>query len=229
MTPSVHYALGDLQADAPSGLSYRVRQPAPAAPARCLVLLHGVGSNETHLLDLASGADPATLVVLVRGPLSLGPQQYAWFRVAFAASGPQIVPQEAESSRQALLRLLASLQARHGIAPDRTVVAGFSQGGIMSASVALSSPQSVAGFGLLSGRILPELEPVLASRTQLALLRAFVGHGEQDTRLPVEWAYKSDQWLRDLGVQHEVHLYPIDHTISAQMHTDFLHWLAALP
>ena len=220
--------LGTLQQDPVSGLQYRIRQSAAAHPARCLVLLHGVGSNEANMLALAEGVSDDTLVVTVRGPLTLGPGQYAWFRVAFTATGPSIVPQEAEHSRLALIALVQQLQAMHGIAADKTVVAGFSQGGIMSASVALSAPLAVAGFGLLCGRILPELQPHIASKAQLVALQAFVAHGELDTKLPVDWAHKSHALLDELGVPHTLQLYPVDHTISAPMHADFLHWLASL-
>jgi phospholipase/carboxylesterase len=192
------------------------------------VLLHGVGGNETNLLSLADGVAQDTLVVFVQGPLALGPGQFAWFRVAFTEQGPRIVPEEAESSRKALIQFLAQLKQEHGIAPGHTVIAGFSQGGIMSAGVALSAPQSVAGFGLLSGRILPELQPHIASRDALAGLSAFVGHGEYDSKLPVDWAHKSDALLRELGVAHTLQLYPIDHGISPDMQNDFLEWLAEL-
>lgn len=148
---------GPLQTDSATGLCYRLMQPQAATPRRCLVLLHGVGGNELSVASLADGVAADTLVVLVRGPLTLGAQQFAWFQVAFTASGPRIVPEEAERSRQLLVELLAELQQQHGVSPAQTVLAGFSQGGIMSAGVALTAPESVAGFGLLSGRILPEI------------------------------------------------------------------------
>jgi len=219
---------GPLQTDPVSGLSYRLMTPLPQAVRRCLVLLHGVGGNETSMAGLADGVDADTLVVLARGPLTLGPQQFAWFQVAFTAQGPRIVPEQAEHSRQALLQLLTQLQQSHGVAPAQTVIAGFSQGGIMSAGVALTGPESVAGFGLLSGRILPEIAPRLASGERLAGLQGFVGHGEYDSKLPVDWAHKAHAWLNDLGVTHTLRLYPIDHGISPAMHQDFLQWWAAL-
>jgi phospholipase/carboxylesterase len=224
---TTHYALSELQTDTATGLAYRQRLPAPAKPSKLLVLLHGVGGNETNLLSLASGIDPDTLVVLARGPLPLGGPQFAWFRVTFTATGPQISAEEAERSRTLLITLLQQLQQQHGIAPEHTVIAGFSQGGIMGASVALSSPESVKGFGLLSGRILPELEPVLASKERLSKLTAFVSHGTHDKVLPVVWAERSDALLTQLGVPHSLQLYAMDHGISAEMHADFLIWLSA--
>lgn len=229
MTRLTNLTPGPLQTEALSGLSYRLLlPPSETAATRCLVLLHGVGSHEASMAGLAEGVDDSTLVVLVRGPLALGPQQFAWFQVAFTAHGPRIVPEQAEHSRQALIRLLAQLQRQHGIAADQTVVAGFSQGGIMSASVALTSPESLAGFGVLSGRILPEIAPLVADRARLARLQGFIGHGEHDSKLPLDWAHRAQAWLDELGVAHTLRVYPIDHSISAPMHADFLHWRAGL-
>lgn len=217
------YTLSNLQPDL--GLSFRVRLPMPIKPSGCVILLHGVGSNETNLLDLATGIDPDTLVVYPRGPMQLGAHQFAWFRVAFTAAGPSIVAVEAEQSRQTLILFVQQVQARHGIQAQNTVIAGFSQGGILSASVALSAPECVTGFGILSGRILPELAPHIADKVRLENLSAFVSHGEFDTKLPVTWAQGSDQWLSALKVAHETRIYPIDHGISPAMHADFLEWL----
>jgi phospholipase/carboxylesterase len=218
-------SIGPLQQSAAFELAFRIRQPPPAKPKACLVLLHGVGGSEMNLADLADAIDPDTLVVLPRGRLEFAPGQFGWFRVAFTASGPSIVESEAEQSRQAIIRFVEQVQLAHQIAPEHTVIAGFSQGGILSASVALSAPERVAGFGLLSGRILPELEPHIADKERLAELRGFIGHGQYDSKLPVTWAQKSDQWLDKLGVSHKTHLYPIDHGISVTMQADFIDWL----
>lgn len=208
-------------------LKFRLREPAVTQPASLLVLLHGVGGNETNLASLAARVAPDTLVVLARGPLEPGVGQYAWFRVAFTAGGPQIVASEADASRQALIRFVAQLQAAHGVAPDCTVIAGFSQGGIIGASVGLTSPESVRGFAVLSGRILPELEPMLASRGQLARVHALIAHGRDDDKLPVAWAERADAWLEQLGVPHELRLYPGGHGIGEEMARDFIEWARA--
>ena len=207
-------------------LKFRVQQPAPAAPDALLVLLHGVGGNETNLAGLAQSIPPNTLVVLPRGPLEIGPGQHAWFRVSFTAAGPQIVASEAEDSRRALVRLLEQVQAAHAIPGARTLIAGFSQGGILSASVGLSAPERVRGFAVLAGRILPELEPhIAAPATRLAGLDALIAHGRDDDKLPLAWAERADAWLTRLGVAHDLQLYPGGHGIGSDMAEDFHAWV----
>jgi len=226
-------AISALRHEPAFALAFRVRQPVPARPTACVILLHGVGSNESNLAGLATAIDPDVLVVLARGPLEFGPEQYGWFRVAFSAEGPRIDPAEAEASRQTMIRFITQLETAYGVPTGNTIVAGFSQGGIMSASVALSTPECVRGFAILSGRILPELEAHLASHERLARLRAFISHGEFDSKLPVSWAQRSEQWLDKLGVVYETHRYPADHTLTTDMQIDFLAWLrsviAAMP
>ncbi|HZU52249.1 MAG TPA: hypothetical protein VFF77_00010 [Holophagaceae bacterium] len=216
--------MGPLIQDPAFSLRFRLRQPVPAKAKSCMVLLHGVGGDEMNLAGLAMHVEPDALVVLARGPLELGPGQFGWFRVAFTAAGPSIVAPEAEQSRLALIRFLGELRTAYGVTAERTLIAGFSQGGILSASVALSAPASVAGFAVLSGRILPELEPVLGAPEGLRGLSGFIGHGEFDSKLPAAWAHRSDEWLTALGVPHLTRLYPMDHELGAAMAADFLAW-----
>ena len=220
--------MSELMRDAVTGLAWRVAEPVATTPTSLLILLHGVGGNEAQLAALARTSSRDVLVVLPQGRLALGPGQFGWFRVAFTPSGPQIVPEEAEASRLALIQWISALQRQHDIPPSRTVVAGFSQGGIMSASVALTAPESVTGFGVLAGRILPELEATLAASERLRNLHGFIGHGLHDSKLPVTWAARADAWLTQLGVAHTTRLYPVDHTLSAEMRADFEAWYRPL-
>jgi phospholipase/carboxylesterase len=218
---------GDVVSAPDYALAFRLLEPVPDAPRRLLVLLHGVGGQETQLASLGAQVPDDTLVVLPRAPRSIGEGMYGWFRVGFTFDGPQIVPEEAEDSRLKLIEFVGQLQQRHDIAPSHTVVAGFSQGGILGASVALSAPQAVAGFALVSGRILPELEPALAPRDQLATLDALIVHGRADTKLPVAWAERADAWLQRLGVPHRLRLHAAGHEFTAAMQGDFLDWFTA--
>jgi len=215
---------GDLVSTPDYALAFRTLEPVPQAPRRMLVLLHGVGGQELQLAALGARVDDDTLVVLPRAPRSIGEGMYGWFRVGFTSTGPQIVPEEAEDSRLQLIEFIGQLQQHYDVAPSHTVVAGFSQGGILSASVALSAPLAVAGFGLLCGRILPELEPALASRDALATLDGLILHGRTDDKLPVTWAERADAWLQDVGVPHRLQLHAAGHELNTAMQSDFLDW-----
>lgn len=208
-------------------LAFRTQEPTVPAK-RLLVLLHGVGGSETNLAPFGDAVPADTRVVLAQGPLPLAAGQYAWFQVAFGAQGPRPDLAAAERSRLQLAQFIAELEDEYGLPAARTVVAGFSQGGIMSASIGLTQPQLVAGFAVLSGRILPEIKPQLASREALAGIKAFISHGQADNTLPVEWAQRSDAWLTELGIAHETRLFPGGHGISAPMQQSFVAWFEAL-
>ncbi|WP_396330867.1 alpha/beta hydrolase [Burkholderia anthina] len=218
-----------LTTDSESGLQYRLR-PAAGRPAGRLLLLHGVGGNETNLLNLAGTIDPRIEIAFVRGPLTFGPNQHAWFPVRFGPNGPEIDAARADASRVQLITLLRALNARdaeHDTPALPTVIAGFSQGGIMSASVGLTSPADVAAFAVLCGRILPEIDPLIAPRDALRPLHALVMHGHADDKLPVAWADTADAKLTALGVAHDTRLYDAGHELTAQMARDFGRWVDA--
>lgn len=214
----------DLLVDPLSKVKYRCHLPQAQAPKRLLILLHGVGSNETHVRHLAKGQDADTLVLLTQGPLQLGAAQFAWFRVNFTPEGPKINVQETEQARQVLSTFVKSVQAQFKIRPQETLIAGFSQGGIMSASLALTQPALVRGFAVLSGRILPEISPFIAPKNELAHLHGFIAHGEHDQTLLPMWAKKADECLNEHGIEHWYKTYPIAHEVSEDVKVDFTAW-----
>ena len=218
--------LNQTHSDPVTGLAYRVR-PGLAGQGKspCLVLLHGVGSNEAGFIDLARTLDPRLTVVLARGPITLSQSQFAWFQVSFTANGPAINPAQAEAARTTLIDFLGQLRPLLGVDPQRTWIAGFSQGGIMSASVALTAPGKVAGFGILSGRILPEVLPLVKDNPLLATLPAFVSHGVQDAVLGIHFAHHAKTVLDGLGLPLAYHEYEGGHSLHKAMIGDFSQWL----
>lgn len=220
-------APGELVSAPDYALAFRRLEPLPESPRRLLVLLHGVGGHEGQLATLGARTGHDTLVVLARAPRSVGGDMFGWFRVAFTDEGPQIVAEEAEEARLQLIGFIGQLQRHHEIDPAHTVVAGFSQGGILSASAALTAPESVAGFAVLCGRLLPEIEPLLADGDALASLDALIVHGRKDDKLPLEWAERADAWLQRLDVPHRLRLHPGGHSLTPAMQDDFIDWFEA--
>lgn len=218
---------GQLIHDAAYALTFHTLEPRPDPPRTLLLLLHGVGGDEHQWVRLGMQVPDDTLVVLPRGPRSISGERIGWFREGLSADGPQVVEEEAEDARLKLLQFISQLQSRFDIAPSRTVVAGFSQGGMLAASVALTAPECIAGFGVVCGRLMPELEPRLAPADGLRKLDALIIHGRGDETLPVEWAERAAGWLAQLGVTHEVQLHDAGHELAAAMEADLLHWFNA--
>ena len=209
-------------------LAHRVRDSGTKAggKAPCLVLLHGVGANELGLIEVARRQDPRLVVVLARAPLTFGPTQFGWFQVAFTPQGPAINAEQAESARLRLLTFIGQLPAAYGVDPSRIWIAGFSQGGIMSASVALTAPATVAGFGILSGRILPEIRPLIRGVPDLKRLQAFISHGREDQKLGIHFARSARELVDSLGISPHYREYAAGHEFNAEMQRDFASWMA---
>lgn len=217
-------APGDLVHDAPYALSFRTLEPRAGTPRRLLVLLHGVGGDEFQLADLGAGAGDGTLVVLPRGPRSISGGMLGWFRVGLSDDGPQVVAEEAEDARRKLVEFVGQLQGRFDVPASRTVLAGFSQGGVLAASAVLTTPACAAGVALVCGRVLPEIEPRLAPAHALAGLDALIVHGRRDDTLPVEWAERAARCLTRLGIAHALYLHDAGHELTAGMKADVLRW-----
>lgn len=207
-------------------LVHLVREPLPdERNPPLLLLLHGVGSNEHDLFGLAPVLDPRFVVVSLRAPNTLVPGSYAWFHVEFTPQGSLINPAEAEQSRQILIQTIQQAVAAFGANPQRVYLMGFSQGAIMSASVALTRPDLVAGAVLMSGRILPEIQPVMVEPEQLAGLPILLVHGTADAVLPIHNGRASRDLLSKLPVKLTYKEYAMGHEVTPQSLRDVQAWL----
>lgn len=190
-----------------------------------LLLLHGVGSNEHDLIQLAPYLDPRFFVVSARAPITLAPGMYAWFEVQLDPVRPIINPQQAESSREKLLTFIDKAIETYRIDPLRVYLMGFSQGAIMSFSVSLTHPEKMAGIVAMSGRVLPEIVPHIAAPEALRDLPIFVAHGTEDQVLPIHHGRAARELLQQLPVALTYREYPIGHQISDQSLADIAGWL----
>lgn len=218
---------GELLHDAAYAFAFRTVEPRPEPPRTLLVLLHGVGGDELQFASLGARLPDDMLVVLPRGPRTIAGERLGWFREGLGEDGPQVVEHEAEESRCKLVDFIGQLQGRFDVPPARTRVGGFSQGGMLGAAAALTAPQCIAGFAVLCGRLMPELEPRLATRDALQALDALIAHGRHDETLPVEWAARAARWLTRLGIAHEVRLHDAGHELTAAIEDDALRWFTA--
>ena len=190
-----------------------------------LLLLHGIGSNEHDLYGLAPFLDKRFLIISVRAPYILGPGSYAWFEADFTPQRPVINPEQAEASRKTLITFLKEAITAYDADPKQVYLMGFSQGAIMSASVALTQPELVAGAVLMSGRILPEIRPLIASSEELSGFPFLVVHGTVDMVLPITHGRASRELLSSLPVDLTYHEYPMGHEVNQESLSDVTTWL----
>jgi phospholipase/carboxylesterase len=207
-------------------LVHLVRQPIiKAGTPPLLLLLHGIGSNEHDLYGLTPFLDKRFLIISVRAPNTLGPGSYAWFEVDFTQQGPIINMEQAEASLKTLITFLKEAITVYGADPKQVYLMGFSQGAIMSASVALIQPELVAGVVLMSGRIPSEIRPLIASSEQLSGLPFLVVHGTADRVLPITYGRASRELLSSLPVDLTYHEYTMGHEVSQESLSEVTTWL----
>ena len=191
-----------------------IERPAAGDPEGLLVLHHGRGTSEQDLLPLAAALDPDRRlhVVTPRAPLQLpGAPGYHWYVVP-RVGYPD--PQTFKASYEALAELHDELWERTGIAPERTVLGGFSMGTVMSYALGLG-PERPAPAGILaySGFIPttdgwePDLTPARSERTKI-----FIAHGRHDPVIGVGFAQHAREQLTAAG-------FDVDYRESAAAHS----------
>lgn len=210
-------------------LMHQAQQPRRLGdgPPPLLVLLHGYGSNEADLFGLAPYLDPRFLILSARAPYTLTHGSYAWFELGFTNTGMTIDARQAEVSRKLVSEFIAAAAPAYGADPRRVYLCGFSQGAILSASVALTQPERVAGAVLMSGRVPDELKPLIAPAPRLANKPIMVVHGVRDTVLPIANGRASRAILEKLPVALTYKEYPMAHEVSADSLHDVTTWLSA--
>jgi phospholipase/carboxylesterase len=207
-------------------LHYLVRQPKiKMNKPPLIILLHGVGSNEQNMFSFADALPDKFKVISARGPLTFGNGSYAWFQVQFGPKGSVINEEQAENARKEIIRFIDDLTTVEEFDPNQVYLMGFSQGGIMSYSVALTEPEKVKGIAVMSGRLLPEIKPLVVSEDRLKKVKIFVSHGKQDPVLKYGYAEDAVAYLKSMELQPDFHTYDEVHTINKQMLVDVVSWL----
>ena len=196
-----------------STLAFRER-PAAGDPEGLLVLHHGRGADENDLLGLGDVFDPQGLlhVVTPQAPLQLqGWPGYHWYVV------PRVGYPDAETfhaAYQALAAFHDELWERTRIAPERTVLGGFSMGSVMSYALGLGADRPApAGIAAFSGFV-PVVEgwkPATADRLDT---RVFVAHGRNDPIMEIGFARSARELLEAGGLAVEYHESDAGHEID---------------
>jgi phospholipase/carboxylesterase len=206
-----------------------------ANPTAAIIWMHGLGADANDFVPIVKELDlsncPAIRFVFPNAPqipvtLNGGYIMRAWYDIA--AAGTDINKREDEAglrqSQQQIDALIARENAR-GIATDKIILAGFSQGCAMALQTGLRHPQKLAGIMGLSGYV-PLADKVETERhaaNQDAPI--FLVHGASDPVIPIQRAQQSRDLLLSLGYAIEWHDYWMQHSVSPQEIVDIGNWL----
>jgi predicted esterase len=173
-----------------------------------LVLLHGRGASAQDILLLASELDAQEFAWLA--PQAAGD---TWYPYRFLEPTQKNQP-HLDSALAVIGRLLKSLEAR-GIAGERIVLLGFSQGGCLALEYAARNGRRYGGvIGLSSGLIGADGEP-RQDQGNLGGTPVFLGCAEYDDHIPQTRLHFSAARLKELGGAVTLKLYPrLGHAVN---------------
>lgn len=213
----------------PLTVLHRPATPEPGQPAWLLVLMHGVGSNEQDLFGLAGYVPPQFHVLSLRAPFAMGQGAFAWFQFTVDVSGTRHIDAPQEQQSRALVQQTVDQAAQQlGIAPERVVLGGFSQGGIMALSQLLTQPQTLRAAVIWHSRLLPEIVHLHAPAEAFAGKSAWVSHGSYDNVIPLTSAHAIRNTLGALPLELSYHEYPGAHEIRPEELRASMQWLQDL-
>ena len=165
-----------------------VRRDAASGKGTSLVIfLHGYGANAADLMGLAdplSGHMPDTIFAAPDAPEDCAgsPMGFQWFPIPWIDGSSEVDSAKGmDAAVDDLNAYLDKVMSDEGIAADKTILFGFSQGTMMALHVAPRRKDELAGVVGFSGRLMdPEaLEDDAISKPPMLLV-----HGDQDDVVP---------------------------------------------
>jgi phospholipase/carboxylesterase len=210
-------------------LIHTVYEPHGDGPHPTILTLHGWGANAMDLLGLSPYlAGGRFLVICPQGPAPLPPEYgtvgYGWYPIVPGAGTPPDMP-AIQGARDQLFNFLEAAQARYAIDRHKLLVLGFSQGGVMAYTLALSAPARFAALIALSTWLPPEVLTQVADAAALQRLPTLIQHGSRDEQIRVDRARTSVESLRGKGVPLTYQEYDMGHEINGQSLTALSNWL----
>jgi phospholipase/carboxylesterase len=206
---------------------YEIKQcDANSKHKKMLILLHGLGSNEQDLFSLASHIPSNYIVISARAPYVYG-SGFAWYEISVESGKRKANNQQMSQSQKDIGIFVDQMSQLYDVAIPDVVLAGFSQGAIMSYGVS-SAQLNIKSIGCFGGRISEPVEQQMRLKGDLSHLNTFVAHGTHDQMIDVSEARHAKDVLMTCKANLTYHEYPEGHTISSQMLGDFITWLQSI-
>ena len=181
-----------------------------------LVMLHGWGANAADLLGLAPYLRLANFSMMFPDapwphPQVPGGRMWYSFPLGYDFRRPHDFDQQEDlqTTRQMLHSWLIELSQTSQIPLERTILAGFSQGGAMNLDMGSQLP--LAGQIILSGYLHSEFKPASRDRKLLMV------HGRFDPVVPFDKAQAARAALKEKGQAVDFHEISMGHEILPEV------------
>ncbi len=208
-----------------------------AMPQFSVVWMHGLGADgsdfEAVVPELGLEGGPGVRFIFPHAPqirvtCNGGYVMPAWYDIVSLDANSRTVDEAGIiASRQAIRRLIARENQR-GVPCARIFVAGFSQGGAVAYTTALTHPETLAGVIALSTYIpvqkLLETEATAANRA----VPIFAAHGSEDDVVSPELGIRARDFLVRNGYGVQWHEYPMPHSVCLEEVQEIGGWLREL-
>lgn len=199
-----------------------------------VIWLHGLGADghdfEPIVPELRLPEELGLRFIFPHAPvqavtLNGGVAMRAWFDIlTLDRDGPQ--DEAGIRASAATLETLIAREQERGIATNKIVVAGFSQGGAIALHAGLRSKQPLAGVMALS-TYLP-IQSAFKNEVVTSDLPIFMAHGSLDPLLPMALGREAADLLIANEFNVEWHDYQMAHSVCAEEIDDIRTWLLSI-
>ncbi len=186
-----------------------------------IIAIHGLGDRPEKFSGIFNGMSARARLILPYGLSSYG-DGFSWFPISRLE--PSALAEGTTVAAKELADLIVQLEQSLPI-QGRPIVTGFSQGGMLSFTLAVLHPEQVGEAfpiaGLLASPLIPSSWPMGKVAPNI---QAF--HGDADDRVPIAGARDTVRALSNVGFSATLSEYAnVRHSVSDDMRRD---WMAAV-
>lgn len=203
-------------------------------PRHAVIWLHGLGADGSDFVpvvpELGLEDLPGIRFVFPHAPsipvtCNGGYVMPAWYDIISLEPGSRRVDEAGILHSREALRALIARENQRGIPAERIFLAGFSQGGAVAYTTALTHPEKLAGLIALSTYLpTPQIVSAEASAANRDL-PIFAAHGTADDIVSPALGLAARDFLIRNGYRPEWHEYPMPHSVCIEESVDIGRWL----
>lgn len=210
-----------------------VKVETQSQPDAAVIWLHGLGADghdfESIVPALSLPKHYAIRFIFPHAPhrpvtINGGMRMRAWYDILEISLERKVDMTQIELSTEQISALIEE-QIKQGIPSERIVLAGFSQGGVITYQTALLGSHKLAGIMALStyvvdADLIPEADNSINHNTPI-----LIHHGSQDPIVPIELATSAREVLNKKGYQVTSKDYAMPHSVCPEQIVDISAWL----